>query len=125
MIFQRMENTPAEPALGRGYLLLTRGAPWLLLLIVVGCYVMSFRARGTPDIDEYWTPWTTSIRDHGLKEGYPAARSDYPPVCFLMLGAMDHIAERWHFDHFRTLKVTLGIFAVLGGAAFWWWGRNL
>ena len=97
----------------------------LAVLAALFCYILLFRSPGTSDVDEYWMYWTRLMRDHGVIGGYAAAHCDYPPLVFVLLHGIAHVATALRIDDFRTLKAAVELAAVGGGIVFWFWCRNL
>lgn len=91
----------------------------VLLGMTVLMAVMLARAPGTTDVTDYWLVWMERMRDAGLADGYALARSDYPPLSFVILHAADWLGGRTGLSPFSSLKAAILLFQFVAVAMLW------
>ncbi|HEX2860875.1 MAG TPA: hypothetical protein VHN79_04515 [Lacunisphaera sp.] len=89
---------------------------------IVGAHLLSM--PGTSDVG-IWLAWIQAMREHGLVAGYALSNTDYMPLSFVFLRAMQEIAGFLHVGDFIVLKSGMLFFAFLSAAVLAWWRRNV
>lgn len=95
---------------------LARASAWLVLFILCLFSLSFFHLPGTNDVGSYWMVWMRQMEAAGLREGYVLARSDYPPLSFVVLHLVRLGGEALGWDGFAALKATLLGFALVSAA---------
>ena len=104
------------------------GAPSLALvgfaLLINGLALSLVFSPGTSDV-EIWNNWMREISNSGVIGGYTHSDTDYPPLAFILLGAVSKFAAAFGVPQFLVLKFSLLLFLIATAASFYWFTRNL
>ena len=95
-----------------------------LLLLVNLLAVSFFFSPGTGDVS-IWETWMREISAYGLIGGFHHSATDYPPLAFIILGAVVRVAEAFGTTGVLVLKCSLLLFLFATAACFYWFTRNL
>lgn len=79
---------------------------------------------GTPDVG-LWLAWVGNLEQYGVRAGYAANQSDYPPLTSVILWLMMRLASWLNVEPFWALKGTLLGFLYATTVIWWAWTRNL
>ncbi|HEX4639601.1 MAG TPA: hypothetical protein VH170_08950 [Chthoniobacterales bacterium] len=94
-----------------------------LLLLVTLVALSFFFAPGGSDV-EIWNNWMREISHDGVLSGYSHSDTDYPPLAFVLLGAVSHCAVVSGLSQFFVLKLSLFLFLVATSLCFYLFTRN-
>lgn len=95
-----------------------------LLLLVNLIAVSFFFSPGTGDVS-IWENWMREISAYGLIDGFAHSGTDYPPLAFIILGAVVRCAQAFGVTEFLVLKCSLLLFLFATAACFYYFTRNL
>jgi hypothetical protein len=99
--------------------------PAICLLVLVNLIAAGFLySPGTEDVDTL-SRWTQEITAYGVTGGFAHSLADYPPLTFVFLAAVAHIAQALGLSWFIVLKSSVLLFLVASSACFYWFTRNL
>src|SRR5438445_10962750 len=98
------------------------GVGFLLLvnLIAGSC----FFSPGTGDV-AIWQTWMREISSYGVIGGFAHTGTDYPPLAFIILGAVVRCAQAFGVTEFLVLKCSLLLFLFATTVCFYCFTRNL
>src|SRR5438128_3038098 len=98
------------------------GIGFLLLVSLIA--VSFFFSPGTGDV-AIWQTWMREISSYGVIGGFAHTGTDYPPLAFIILGALVRCAEAFGVTELLVLKCSLLLFLFATTAGFYWFTRNL
>lgn len=97
--------------------------PFLLLAVTALVALGLVNSGGTTDV-QVWMRWLGEVDTRGLREGYAASFTDYPPLSLTLLYAVAQVARFLGIEAAACLKASLFLFWCLSGIAFWAWTRS-
>ncbi len=99
--------------------------PAVGFLLLVNLIALSFfYSPGTGDV-AIWETWMREISSYGVIGGFAHTGTDYPPLAFIILGAVVRCAQAFGVTEFLVLKCSLLFFLFATTACFYWFTRNL
>lgn len=97
---------------------------WLALVALPIAALPLFSGPGTSDV-QIWLRWMGGADRLGIIDGFIAARRDYPPLSFAILGALKEIADLVGIERAPAVKLLLAIFLAGTCLTFWLLSRQL
>ena len=99
--------------------------PGLSLLLLVNLLAVDFLlSPGTGDVS-IWFTWMNEIASRGVIGAFSHTGTDYPPLCFFILGAVVGVAQTFAVSQFVVLKCALLLCLLASTAAFFAFTRNV
>lgn len=115
----RTENDlPTAAPLPRPHVVLA-----LLSVAAVAAYLGFVHLPGTEDMTIFWIRWSELVAQHGLREGYRQAFTDYPPGVFILFWLANRLLAP--VSQFLLVKSIIVLAAAAGVAVYGGWIRNL
>ncbi len=97
----------------------------IAFLLLVNLVALSFFfSPGTGDVT-IWETWMREIASYGVIGGFAHTGTDYPPLAFVILGAVVRCAQAFGVTELLVLKCSLLLFLFTTAVCFYWFTRNL
>jgi len=101
-----------------------RKAAGIVFLLACMAALLFVRSPGTGDV-AFWMRWIENAKTYGIRAGYAANDSDYPPLSMLFLVLVAKLSEFLGVSNFTGFKVSLYLSLLLTSFAFFVWTKNL
>jgi hypothetical protein len=100
------------------------GAAGRYLLVLVGVLpVLFFHSPGTDDV-RTWMVWMDHADSLGIRAGYAANRSDYPPLSSIILFGVSELSRLANLSLFTGFKLSLLAALLLTSLIFFKWTKD-